>query len=224
LKSFVLFSAALLCIVLSISAFILTADMHQGMAAFRPLAPKITQVVDNADAIEAAAGQVLSRMDDAAGNEADHWQKQQRELTKTVADVHDLLIHTDLAFNGRPGHPGLVQDLDQAIELVAISTHNSLDHLNDSLDKITAASDVTLEAFGHTADVASARMNDPQIDELLGHFNVLALHLDGIAENSEAMSGDMRLAVHRLAQPPTKFHQFLDAAWTTAKFGSLFVP
>jgi len=42
--------------------------------------------------------------------------------------------------------------------------------------------------------------------QLLGHFNTISGNLEIVSANSAAMSGDMRLAVHRLAQPPSKWH------------------
>lgn len=107
----------------------------------------------------------------------------------------------------------------------------SIDGITGDADRLTGATYSDLGRMGTLLDglrdtdaQLQARIADPQITALLGHFDVLALHLDGIAANSEAMSTDLRTSVHRLAQPPSKVHQFLNATYTTLKFGSLFLP
>lgn len=154
--------------------------------------------------------------------ETAHWQAAERELLKTLAHANDAIVHTDLSLNGRPSHPGLATTAGAAIALTATDADRTFAHLEAAVDQITASTDVTMEAFGHAADSASAQLQNPQVTELLGHLNVTALHLEGVAANSAAMSGDMRIAIHRLAAPPTKFHEFLDASWTVLRFGSLF--
>lgn len=155
---------------------------------------------------------------------------QTREFQKTIADVHDLVIHTDLKLNGSKNILGvlpqiqglllrtdnnlneqLIPTTNHAVQALTLDVHDTLNATNSMLNSITA-----------DADDLHARLSDPAVPELMGHINVLALHLDNIAANSEAMSSDMRGAVHRLAQPPTKFHEFLDASWTILRFGSLF--
>jgi hypothetical protein len=79
-------------------------------------------------------------------------------------------------------------------------------------------------AIGDTARAWTAMINDPKITETLANLANASGHFNVISADGEAMAGDMKIAAHRLAQPPSKIHQVLDAGWTLAKFGSLFIP
>jgi uncharacterized phage infection (PIP) family protein YhgE len=118
-----------------------------------------------------------------------------------------------------------------AIDKLVETTSTSIAGVSGNAASLSGAAQSDLNRVGTLLDglsgtnaVLQSRIADPKIDVLEERFNVLALHLDGIATNSEAMSADMKMAVHRLAQPPSKFHTFLDASYTTLKFGSLFIP
>lgn len=106
------------------------------------------------------------------------------------------------------------------------------DQLNGaSLPAITVAAQQSFQkigdnavAIGDSARAFTAIVSDPHTAAILANLDSTSGHFNVIAGNSEAMSGDMRLAVHRLAQPPGKWHSLLDATYTGLKFGSLFIP
>lgn len=79
-------------------------------------------------------------------------------------------------------------------------------------------------AIGMSASALTAAINDPHTAAILANLDSASGHFNVIAANADAMSGDMKIAVHRLAQPPSKVHQALDVGWTAAKFGSLLIP
>ena len=118
-----------------------------------------------------------------------------------------------------------------AIDGLVGTANRGIQGITGDADKLTGVASADLDGVGGliqgvtaTNAALEARIADPKIGMLEDRINVLALHLDDVSANSDAMSADMKLAVHRLAQPPTKFHQFLNASWTVAKFGSLFIP
>ena len=108
----------------------------------------------------------------------------------------------------------------QTLPAIDLQIKANGDQLTLTAAKLGATADGLTE-LTHTAD---AKLNDPQIPELLDHFNKISGNLEIVSANSAAMSADMKTAVHRLAKPPSKLHTVVDVGWTALKFGSLFIP
>lgn len=204
------------CIAVTCAVLVVSYDLHRDLAATHLLLGQasasggqltlaITKVNLTADTINAAASE-----------ERANWKATSAEADKTGRALRMLISRVDRSF------------VDGTLYHLNSKTLPAIDaQIAQNGDQMAA----TLKKVGETADgltavtsSLNARVADPQITELLSHANVISGNLETISSNSALMSKDMQLAIHRLAQPPSKFHQFLDAAWTTAKFGSLFVP
>lgn len=171
----------------------------------------------------AHADEVLLSVDHAAHTQDDYWTKEAGpELFKTGRAVRKLVDYTNKSLNEPT--KGLLPTTALALELAAIDVDNTTKHASDSIDKLTVGGQATLDAGTSALDTLREQMNSPQIPELMGHLNTLALHLDGIAANGEKASADLGIAIHRLTQPPSKFHQFLTGAYTAGKVSTLFIP
>jgi len=208
-------AALALLLVLTGGSLVLVHDVHQ-------LLGQSTRTIAAVDSSAARLNLVLSTAQDAAQGIKDSEAQQlvylgqtERQTAGTVRALRLFLDRTDRSLNDT-----LVPHLDLAIARFSQDSSGSLDSLTRAGDSFSQSA----AALGRAGNDLDAQLKDPQIAELVGHLDMTALHLEGISANSEAMSGDMKLAVHRLAQPPTKFHEVLNAAWTTAKFGSLFLP
>ena len=201
----------LFLLTLTVSAALIAWDLHRSLLGIR-------SGIEHVAASAASVQQIV-------GEERAAQKQQTEEFTKAISNVHDLLIHADLSLNGSKKVRGV---LPMMADLLA----HTDDQLNKtSLPAITAAAQQSMKAIGDNADAIgdsaeafTALVNDPHTASILANLDSSTGHFNVIAGNSAAMSSDMRLAVHRLAQPPSKFHQFLDASWTAAKFGSLFIP
>jgi hypothetical protein len=211
-------SAALLLLVLALTGgtSVIVHDLHRDLAdvhvalgqvsaAGQQLTLAITKVNITADTLNAAAGE-----------ERKNWAATSQEAAYTGRALRLLISRVDRSFvDGTLLH--LNAETLPAIDAQIAANGNQL---TSTLAKFGSSADGVTAATG----TLNARLEDPEITAVLGHLNGISANLETISANSAAMSGDMRLTVHRMAQPPTKFHQALNVAWTFAKFGSLFMP
>jgi hypothetical protein len=196
----------------TVVVLVLGGDLHRTMIDADSLI--VREVADlhgtaqNVNAVLLQAGLTADEARRAATEQRTYWRQ-------TAQQTDHLITEADKNLNQAifPATAALIKESDAWLQETA----------NDA-QTLTVAANTGFDSITHDADALHERLADPQISELLGRFNVLALHLDNISDNAEAMSGDMRLAVHRMAAPPSKFHTFLDASYTTLKFGSLFIP
>lgn len=179
--------------------------LQQTIASERALDQTITKITAAADTLNGAATE-----------ERSNWAKTSDEAAKTGRAVRTLIDRVDRK---------LVDETLAHVNAVTLPAIDSEIQANGDQLKLTIAK------LGNSADGVTAvagalnlRLSDPEIPKLLGHLDVMGDNLETITENGAAMSGDMKLAVHRLAQPPSKLHTVLDFGYTTAKFGSLFIP
>ncbi len=203
-------------LILSSGTLLLVRDLHRDLSA-------IYLVLNNAEDSEKKLGFLITKvtvtadtLNSAASEERANWKATSSEANKTGRALRLLISRVDRSFVD-----GTLQHYN-AVTLPAIDAQiaKNGDQLQSTIAKLGASADGVTSVTG----TLNAKLDDPQIAELLAHFNTVSANLEVISANSAVMSGDMKLAVHRLAQPPTKFHQFINVAWTTARFGSLFVP
>jgi hypothetical protein len=211
-------SIALLLLVVAITGgvLVLVHDAHQDLAAVHQVLRQASATALRLDQTIAKVNTAADTLNAAANEERTNWKATSGEAAMTGRALRMLISRVDRSF------------VDGTLMHFNATTLPAIDAQIASNGSQMAA---TLKKVGETADGLTAvtgqlnvRLEDPGVPELLGHVNVIAGNLEVISANSAAMSGDMKLAVHRLAAPPTKLHQFLDVSWTVAKFGSLFVP
>lgn len=209
-----------LVVTATVALVVVARDVHQDLTASHRVLEQASTATDHLDhnlaIITAKLSTGADTLDKAANEERANWKATSKEAAFTGRALRMLISRVDRSFvDGTLQHINnkTLPAIDSEILANGDQFKITLAKLGDSADGVTAVTG----AF-------NARLGDPQIVELLGHANSISANLDLISANSAAMSLDMRLAVHRLAQPPTKFHQFLDVSWTAAKFGSLFIP
>jgi methyl-accepting chemotaxis protein len=140
------------------------------------------------------------------------------DAAKTGTDTRRLVAHLDRVLTRID-----IQTLGQLEAQIAGNGNElqaSIKTLGLTIGKVGDSADGLTE----TTKALTGRIADPRIDEIIGHFNTVSGSLDKISVDAVAMSGDMRIDIHRMSQPPSKLHTALNVAWTTAKFGSLFIP
>jgi hypothetical protein len=192
------------------------ADVHTNLVQMHTVLVHASAATDNFAIVMAKVSTTADTLNGAAGEERKNWAATSQEAAYTGRALRLLISRVDRSFvDGTLLH--LNAETLPAID-AQIATNGG--QLEATLAKLGQTADGVTAATG----TLNTRLEDPEITALFAHVNGISANLETVAANSAAMSGDMKLAVHRLAQPPTKVHQFLDAAWTTAKFGSLFIP
>jgi hypothetical protein len=209
MKTTLLAALLTLAVTLGICAAILTRDLDR-------LLGETSATVARLDQTFVKVNSAADTLNAAAGEERANWRATSSEAAKTGRALRMLISRVDRSFvDGTLQHVNreTLPAIDSQIAANGEQLKATLAKLGDSADGLTAVE-----------RSLNLRLDDPQIPLLLGHFNASAANLETISANGVAMSADMKLAVHRMAQPPTKFHEFVSVAWTTAKFGALFVP
>lgn len=162
---------------------------------------EIQSTSQNVNALLIQSGLVADEARRAATEQRQYWNLTAKQTDLTVRAFRQLIDRTDRQLNDK-----LLPDLTA------------------QTDSFSASAQASLAASTQAIGTLNSRLADPQISLLLGSLGVSAKHLADISANADAMSGDMKLAVHRLAKPPSKFREFLNIGWTFAKIGSLFIP
>jgi hypothetical protein len=217
--------AALVLLAVSLTAAVLVVayDVHRDLAALGSDLVETHAVLTQAAKAESDFAGIAVKLsatadtvNGAASEERKNWAATSQEAAATGRALRLLISRVDRSFvDGTLYHVN-----QQTLPAIDAQVAQNGDQMAATLAKLGGTADSLTRAAGSL----NLRLGDPQIAELLGHANAISASLETVAANSAAMSGDMRLAVHRLAAPPSKWHQALDVGWTTAKFGSLFIP
>jgi ABC-type transporter Mla subunit MlaD len=96
-------------------------------------------------------------LENAAASEQSYLARASQELAKTVADAHDILIHTDISLNGTREHPGLVPQLSAAVTAQSASALETQAQLRSSMAAVTGLSS-TLETAVVNLNQATANV------------------------------------------------------------------
>ncbi len=128
-----------------------------------------------------------------------------RELDKTVADAHDLLLHTDLSLNGRNGRGGLLPYAsalvsDQQLQLDVIEAHASkaladldaAEHqaqpILSSLNEAAQSAAQTAHGASNVVSIAARAAGNPSIAESLQRLDLALAESDATLANLQAIS------------------------------------
>lgn len=136
----------------------------------------------------------------------DHYLDQtSRELNKTVADAHDLLVHTDFALNGRNGRGGLLPSAsallaDQQLQLDAMEARatNALTDLQAAerqaqlilapLSEAARNGAQAARSASEAAAFAAKTAGNPSISESLRRLDLALAESDATLANLQAIS------------------------------------
>lgn len=190
-----------LLLALTGGVLVIVHDVHRDLSDFHSV---LDQVGGATRAVEGTAKSLAGSAQDVqkiVGEERAAQKRQTDEFTKTIADFHDLLIHTDISLNGSKRQSGLLAHVDGILTHFDVTTLPALDmqivgngdqlqdtiaRLGDSADGITGA-----------AKTLDTQLSDPQIPQLIGHFNT-------ISGNLADTTGDVQHEIHKFVYPPPR--------------------
>ncbi len=130
-------------------------------------------------------------LSDAARKQDVYLDQTSRELNKTVADAHDLLIHTDESLNGRNGRGGVLPAAagilaEQRSQLNAVETRANL-ALGD-LDAAGKEAQPILASLNQAARAAADTAGNPHIAESLQRLDTSLAEAEATLANLQAIS------------------------------------
>ncbi len=172
------------------------------------------QLIPQAQAVVKKADTTLDSSNTALLVEQAHWDAELRETRKATADIHDLIIHTDVSLNGRHGDSGILGDLHANVvpRVVAIlqDSDTAAVHVAAAVDRTGAATDVAVGKVGPLLDALTARVSDPSYDRILADAAESMHNLAGMTADGKQMTADSAAFVHRELAP-------VKGAWNSIK-------
>jgi len=166
---------------------------------------KLPSILESAQTTAQKFASASDSISDAARKQDRYLDQTSRELNKTVADAHDLLVHTDFALNGRKGRGGLLRSAnavvaDQKLQLDLIDTRatKALDDLDDAeqraLPILTSLSDAArngaraARSASDAAASAAKTAGNPRVDESLQRLDLALAESDATLANLQSIS------------------------------------
>lgn len=190
-------------IAIAVAVLLILYKLSLFMGAVQRDADSITANVNillntvNATAAEARDASEQAKL--AAGEQRLYWQKTSLETYKTMASLRLTIVRIDKSLNDVLA-PRVGNSLDAATALETSAARNLTDttvRIDATIDDLRPAIDggIRAAAAASTAmEAAGKDMSDPAIHETLSH-------IDGVAGNLDATSGDIRAFVHRETAP-----------------------
>jgi ABC-type transporter Mla subunit MlaD len=206
---------ALLALLVALTGGVLVFvhDVHRDLSDFHSV---LDQAGGTARAIEGTTGQLnrtigqinttvaqvnttVATLNDAANAQKKNWLDASTDVKKTGDDTRRVVAHVDRILT----HFDVttLPALDMQIVGNGDRLQDTIARLGDSADGITAA-----------AKTLDTQLSDPQIPQLLGHFNTISGNLELTTANFATMTSDAVPAVHRFTAAPTKKQKFLAGA------------
>ena len=192
--------------------FALTAIGAFGVEAFL-LARDARGMARNAQQIAASLTASAQSVQQIIGDERKAQTRQTDEFTKTIADVHDLIIHTDISLNGTTRRIGLIPS---AVKMLA-----DIDADLASFDATQKQAGASIAQTGAALApvIAQSAQDLAELQPVIRQIAPLLQQSTAVAANLNAGTADVAHEIHKLVYPPPrKWYQkyFLDPLRTAA--------
>ena len=130
-------------------------------------------LIPQAQAVVQKANVTLDNGNAAIKVQEGYWNAELQETRKATADLHDVIIHTDIALNGRHGDTGILGDIHATFipHLVAVldASNVAIIHTAATVDRIGDSTDAVVSKVGKAVDALNVRIEDPQYNEILAN-------------------------------------------------------
>jgi len=166
---------------------------------------KLPSILTSAQSAAQKFASASRSLSDAARKQDRYLQQTSRELNKTVADAHDLLVHTDFALNGRHGRGGLLPSASamltnqqmqlDVMEAQATKALADLDAAEQqaqpilvSLNEVARNGVLAARNVSDAAEFAAKTAGNPRIAESLQRLDLALAESDATLTNLESIS------------------------------------
>ena len=135
----------------------------------------------------------------------DHLDAEFKETKKATADIHDLIIHTDVSLNGKRGDGGILGDIHANIAprvaRMVDDSDTAIVHASRAVDLASLDSQMALSRVPPLLDALTVRIQDPRYDEILANAATSMQNLAGMTADGKQMTADTAAFVHRELAP-----------------------
>ena len=162
---------------------------------------QLSLVLQHLDRVAGHADQGIAQLDVATAAEMATLARTNTEVLKASANLHDLLIHTDLSLNGTKEHPGLLPQLAITVD----STHTLLSHTTIDIDSISDSLKPGVDNFVLASSQARELLSSPDIPSTLHNVNLTSSQVLGIATDTHTETGLIVGKTREAFAPKNKF-------------------
>jgi ABC-type transporter Mla subunit MlaD len=206
MKTALLIALLALIVALIGGVLLIVHDAHRDLSDFHTV---IDQAAATARSVEGTTHQLnqtiaqvnttVGVLTDAANAQKKNWLDASADVKKTGEDTRRVVAHVDRILT----HFDVttLPALDMQIVANGDQLQDTIGRLGDSADGVTAA-----------AKTLDAQLSNPEIPQMIGHFNTISGNLEVSTANFATMTGDAVPAVHRFTAAPTKKQKFLQGA------------
>jgi hypothetical protein len=162
-------------------------------------------LVPQAQAVVQKASTTLDKGNAILAVQQDYWAQELKETRKATADLHDLLIHTDISLNGRHGDGGILGDvhanllprLDNTLD----ASTSAIRDFSDESSLLLSRSAESAQKVGPLIEALTVRIEDPRYDTILANAAQSMQNLTGMTADGKQMTSDAAAFVHRELAP-----------------------
>lgn len=170
------------------------------------LIPKAQAVVDQASTTLTHSNAALTSWQAQTASELS-------ETRKATADLHDLIVHTDISLNGRHEGEGILGEIHANIipHLVAVldSSNAAVLVASDGIRRVSLSTDVVVEKTGPLVDALRLRVADPQYDAILASAAASMENIKQTTAHGEIISADVQKIADEWVAPIKGFWNHL---------------
>lgn len=202
--------AALLLMMVAVIVFFVLLELHllnrELRADVHSIGQATVQVLNLSNTALAKATVAEDRAIAAADQQTASWKRIDTEIAKTVADVHDITVHTDLSLNGTDAHRewGVIPRIGTVADTATITVGElgdaarQLGSIAPDVAKVISQVGVDSHAIFLSAN---GQLTDPAIHETFMRIADSSLHFDSMAASGDASMLDVKAFVHRETTP-----------------------
>ena len=162
-------------------------------------------LIPQAQAVVQKASTTIDNGNAAIRVQESYWSAELQETRKATADLHDLIIHTDLSLNGRHEGEGILGEVHANIipHLVAVldASNTAIIHVAADVDRVGGSTDAVVGKVGKTVDALNVRIEDPTYNEILANASQSMKNLNQMSADGTKMTGDAAAFLHRELAP-----------------------
>jgi hypothetical protein len=215
------FLKGITAIVYPACTLVLTFYVCGFVAAAKKTVAHIDTVAQDAGSAVKEVHDAVALVKDTAQEDKKYYTAAAKEIPETGKAIRALADYTNKSLN--EPHAGAIPVFSHAMTLAALDVDSFTNHGTQSLDTLTAAGQVSIEAWGHAADEISSRMNDVRFDDIITNLDHTSEHLELTALHFDNISAMGEQEVRRLTKPASFAKQVgMGALDVGAKMGSIF--
>jgi hypothetical protein len=147
------------------------------------------ELIPQAKAVVQQASTTIDKASNAVTVQESYWNEELRETKKATADLHDLLIHTDISLNGKTGTLAKVNnEIIPRINGTLDATSSSIYSISGNSTRVLSDADLSVAQLTKIEEKISAKMDNPAYGKMLSNADASMASIKEVAAQSVLIS------------------------------------